>query len=57
MLISTAKKHNTKVGVCGQGPSDFSDFSEFLVKEGIDTISVTSDSILKILKVIHQIEK
>jgi pyruvate,water dikinase len=57
MLIATAKKHNTKVGVCGQGPSDFPDFSEFLVKEGIDTISVTPDSILKTLKVIHQIEK
>lgn len=57
MLISTAKKHNTKVGICGQGPSDFPDFSEFLVNEGIDTISVTPDSILKTLKVIHQIEK
>jgi pyruvate,water dikinase len=57
MLIATAKKHKTKVGICGQGPSDFPDFSEFLVKEGIDTISVTPDSILKTLKVIHQIEQ
>lgn len=56
MLITTAKKHKTKVGICGQGPSDFPDFSEFLVNEGIDTISVTPDSILKTLKVIHQIE-
>lgn len=57
MLIKTAKKHKTKVGICGQGPSDFPDFSEFLVKEGIDTISVTPDSMLKTLKVIHEIEK
>ncbi|MAU17028.1 MAG: phosphoenolpyruvate synthase [Muricauda sp.] len=57
MLIKTAKKHKTKVGVCGQGPSDFPDFSEFLVKEGIDTISVTPDSVLKTLKVINEIEK
>ncbi|MDO5970841.1 phosphoenolpyruvate synthase [Flavivirga aquimarina] len=56
MLISTAKRHKTKVGICGQGPSDFPDFSEFLVNEGIDTISVTPDSILKTLKVIHKIE-
>ena len=57
MLIKTAKKHKVKVGICGQGPSDFPDFSEFLVKEGIDTISVTPDSVLKTLKVIHEIEK
>ena len=57
MLIKTAKKHKIKVGICGQGPSDFPEFSEFLVKEGIDTISVTPDSILKTLKVIYEIEK
>ncbi len=56
-LIVTAKKHNTKVGICGQGPSDFPDFSAFLVKEGIDTISVTPDSVLKTLKVINEVEK
>lgn len=55
-LILTAKKYKTKVGICGQGPSDFPDFCEFLVKEGIDTISVTPDSILKTLKVVNQIE-
>jgi pyruvate,water dikinase len=56
MLIATAKKHKTKVGICGQGPSDFPDFSQFLIEEGIDTISVTPDSMLKTLKVIHAIE-
>tara|TARA_B100000809_G_scaffold107182_1_gene105617 strand:- start:9717 stop:12158 length:2442 start_codon:yes stop_codon:yes gene_type:complete len=57
MLLAAAKKHKTKVGICGQGPSDFPDFSKFLVEEGIDTISVTPDSMLKTLKVIHEIEK
>jgi pyruvate,water dikinase len=57
MLLETAKKHNTKVGICGQGPSDFPDFSQFLVEQGIDTISVTPDSILKTLKVINKVEK
>ncbi|MEX0274574.1 MAG: putative PEP-binding protein, partial [Flavobacteriaceae bacterium] len=55
-LIAVAKEHNTKVGICGQGPSDFPDFSEFLVKEGIHTISVTPDSVLKTLKVIKEVE-
>lgn len=56
-LIKIAKKHNTKVGICGQGPSDFPDFSEFLVKEGINTISVTPDSVLKTLKVLSEVEQ
>lgn len=49
-LISVAKKNNVKVGICGQGPSDFPDFSKFLVDCGIDSISVTPDSLLKTLK-------
>ncbi|TAM93433.1 MAG: phosphoenolpyruvate synthase [Chitinophagaceae bacterium] len=55
-LIKTAKKNNVKVGICGQGPSDFPDFAQFLVQEGIDSISVTPDSILKTIKAISQIE-
>ena len=49
-LIKTAKEHGVKVGICGQGPSDFPDFAQFLVNEGIDSISVTPDSLLKTLK-------
>jgi len=55
-LIKAAKKKNTKVGICGQGPSDYPDFAQFLVEEGIDTISVTPDSMLKTIKAIHKIE-
>lgn len=55
-LIKTAKQHNVKVGICGQGPSDFPDFAQFLVSEGIDSISVTPDAILKTVRAIHQIE-
>lgn len=55
-LIKAAKKNNTKVGICGQGPSDYPDFAQFLVEEGIDTISVTPDSMLKTIKAIHKIE-
>ncbi len=56
-LLATAKKFGKKVGICGQGPSDFPDFSEFLVHEGIDSVSVTPDSVLKTLKVIQKVEE
>lgn len=49
-LIKTAKEHGVKVGICGQGPSDFPDFAQFLVEEGIDSISVTPDSVLKTIR-------
>jgi len=55
-LIKIAKKTKTKVGICGQGPSDYPDFAQFLVEEGIDTISVTPDSMLKTIKAINKIE-
>ena len=57
MLITTAKKMNVKVGICGQGPSDFPDFAQFLVELGIDSISVTPDSVMKTLKAIAAVEK
>lgn len=56
-LIETAKKHKVKVGVCGQGPSDFPDFAAFLVEQGIDSISVTPDSIVKTIRAIAEVEK
>ncbi|WP_224484432.1 phosphoenolpyruvate synthase [Robertkochia aurantiaca] len=55
-LLKKVRVHKTKVGICGQAPSDFPEFSKFLVEEGIDTISVTPDSMLKTLKIIAQAE-
>ena len=55
-LIKVSKKTKTKVGICGQGPSDHTDFAQFLVEKGIDSISVTPDSMLKTIKAIHKIE-
>ena len=57
MLIRTAKECGVKVGICGQGPSDFPDFAQFLVEEGIDSISVTPDSVIKTVRAIHDIER
>jgi pyruvate, water dikinase len=56
-VIKTCKKLNKKIGICGQGPSDFPDFAEFLIDEGIDTISLTPDSVIKTIKMIHQYEQ
>ena len=57
MLIRTAKDSGVKVGICGQGPSDFPDFAQFLVEEGIDSISVTPDSVIKTVRAIYEVEK
>lgn len=55
-LIKTVKPLGVKVGICGQGPSDYPDFAQFLVQEGIDTVSVTPDSVLKTLKAVSKFE-
>lgn len=46
-VIKVAKKTHTKVGICGQAPSDYPKFAKFLVEEGIDSISLTPDTIIK----------
>ena len=56
-VIKVCHDNHTKIGICGQGPSDYPDFAEFLVREGIDTISLTPDSVIKNIKVIANIEK
>lgn len=56
-LIRSAKRNNIKVGICGQGPSDFPDFAKFLVEQGIDSISVTPDSVIKTIRAIASVEK
>ena len=49
MTIESYHKYGKKVGFCGQQPSNSREFYEFLIKEGIDTISVTPDTILSLL--------
>lgn len=56
-LIETAKRNHVKVGICGQGPSDFPDFAQFLVEKGIDTLSVTPDSVIKTIMAVAAVEK
>ncbi len=57
MLLQTAKKMKVKVGICGQAPSDHPEFARFLVENGIDSISVTPDSLLKTIHAIAEAEE
>ena len=56
-LIKVAKKYRRKVGICGQGPSDFPDFAEFLVEQGIDSLSLNPDTVVATTLAIAQKEK
>lgn len=47
MAISTCKKEGKYVGICGQGPSDHQDFAQWLMAEGIDSVSLNPDSVLE----------
>ena len=47
-LIAGAHEHGRKVGLCGQAPSDDPSFARFLVEAGIDSISVTPDSFIRV---------
>jgi pyruvate,water dikinase len=57
MAIQTARKTQTKIGLCGQAPSDFPEFATFLVKEGIDSISFNPDALLKGIENINKAEE
>ncbi|MFA6283748.1 MAG: phosphoenolpyruvate synthase [Desulfurivibrionaceae bacterium] len=47
MVIATAKRRGRKIGICGQGPSDFPEFATFLVECGIDSMSLIPDTAVK----------
>jgi len=57
MVIEKAKKNGKKIGICGQAPSDYPEFAEFLVRCGIDSISLNPDTVLKTTEKILQVEK
>ena len=54
--ITAAKKAGIKIGLCGQAPSDYPEFSQFLVEQGIDSISFTPDALIKGLENISKAE-
>lgn len=56
LAIAAAKKCDRKIGICGQAPSDYPEFAQFLVEQGIDSISLNPDSVLKTILEIAKVE-
>ncbi len=56
-VIKVAHKYKRKIGICGQAPSDYPEFAEFLVREGIDSISLNPDTVLSTRERIAKTEK
>ncbi len=57
MAIDAAIRNNKKIGICGQAPSDYPEFAEFLVKRGINSISLNPDTVIQTTLHILQAEK
>ncbi|MEZ6035433.1 MAG: putative PEP-binding protein [Planctomycetaceae bacterium] len=46
-VIATCRARGRKIGICGQAPSDYPEFAQFLVEQRIDSISLNPDTVLK----------
>jgi pyruvate, water dikinase len=56
-VITVCRAKGRKIGICGQAPSDHPDFAQFLVEQGIDSISLNPDTVLKTTTAIVQKER
>ncbi len=57
MAIESAKRNGKKIGICGQAPSDYPEFAEFLVEKGINSISLNPDTVIQTTHTILEMEK
>jgi pyruvate,water dikinase len=57
MVIQGASRNHRHCGLCGQAPSDYPEFAEFLVKEGIHSMSLNADSVMKITLTVLDMER
>ena len=57
MAIASAHKTKTKIGLCGQAPSDFPEFAQFLVEQGINSISFNPDALITGIENINKAEE
>jgi pyruvate,water dikinase len=57
MVISSAQKTNTTIGLCGQAPSDYPEFAQFLVEKGINSISFNPDALIAGIRNINMAEE
>ncbi|MDD2651915.1 MAG: phosphoenolpyruvate synthase [Sulfurimonas sp.] len=56
MAIEACKTRGKYIGICGQAPSDYPEITEFLVQNGIDSISLNPDSLFKMRQVVSELE-
>ncbi len=56
-VIAVCRAKKRKIGICGQAPSDYPEFAQFLVEQGIDSISLNPDTVLKTTLAILEKEK
>ncbi|MGQ9921219.1 MAG: phosphoenolpyruvate synthase [Desulfobacca sp.] len=56
-IIDLARKHGRKIGICGQAPSDYPEFAAFLVECGIDSISLSPDTVIKTMLTVAKKEQ
>lgn len=56
-VIVTCRARGRKIGICGQAPSDYPEFAQFLVEQGITSISLTPDTVLKTTNAIIETEQ
>ncbi|MBS1584335.1 MAG: phosphoenolpyruvate synthase [Bacteroidetes bacterium] len=57
MVIAKAKKAGSRIGLCGQAPSDIPSFAAFLISQGIDSISFNPDALIKGIENMNAAEK
>jgi pyruvate,water dikinase len=57
MAVEGARRNNRHSGICGQAPSDYPEVAEYLVKIGIDSISLNPDSVLDVTRRVLEVEK
>ena len=57
MLLEGAHAEGRTVGICGQGPSVYPEFAEFLVRKGIDSISLNADTVIPTIRTIASLEQ
>jgi pyruvate, water dikinase len=56
-VIQECRKQNKYIGICGQAPSDYPEITEFLVNEGIHSISLNPDSIIQMWQLVNKLER
>ena len=56
-VIQGASRNHRHCGLCGQAPSDYPEFAEFLVREGIHSMSLNADSVMKITLTVLDMER